>query len=78
MSTLQSAQFDFCSVPEAAKILGLTDGRIRQLILAEERMPGTGLKAHKLGEKNWAIPTTEVERFKKVTPRPGRPRTGSL
>jgi len=71
MSTVQSAEFDFFSVPEAADALGVTDGRIRQMLAAGE------LRGHKLGEKNWAIPKAEVDK-QKALPRSkvGRPRTG--
>lgn len=55
------ANFRFFSVPEAALELDLTDGRIRQLLLAGE------IKGHKLGgsdRQNWAIPAEEIERIK--------------
>lgn len=59
--------FRFLSVPEAAAELGVSVGRVRKL-LREERIVG-----QKLGIKTWAIPATEVKRFKKI-PRPtGRP-----
>ena len=68
---MQSPSFDFYSVPEAADQLGLTDGRIRQMLAAEE------IKGQKLGQKNWAIPRSEVERLKQVPQTNGRPRSGS-
>jgi hypothetical protein len=66
-----STEFPFFSVPEAAIELGMTEGRIRQLLLAGE------LKGHKLGidEKNqWAIPCAEVKKAKGNRPTTGRPR----
>jgi len=55
------ANFRFYSVPEAAAELQLTDGRIRQLLLAGEML------GHKLGGedgKNWVIPEASLKRFK--------------
>ena len=59
--------FRFLSVSEAAEILGISGGRVRQLLI-------TGLlKGHKLGKKQWAIdPSEVVQRKIKPTPR-GRP-----
>ena len=51
-------KFRFLSVTEAARELGLTRGRIRQLLIAEE------LDGHKLGGSGWAIPEAAVRRFK--------------
>ena len=59
--SIVDANFRFYSVPEAARELVLTDGRIRQLLLAGE------LHGHKLGgsdRQNWAIPAEEIERIK--------------
>jgi len=59
--------FRFLSVSEAAEILGVSGGRVRQLLIAGL------LKGHKLGEKQWAIDPAEVAQRKiKPTPR-GRP-----
>ena len=61
------AQFRFLSVMEAAEILGVTGGRIRQLLLAGR------LKGHKLGEKQWALDPADVA-LRKIRPTPrGRP-----
>ena len=60
MSTVD-ATFRFFSVPEAAAEIGVTDGRIRQLLRAGE------LRGHKLGGedgKNWVIPEEAVKKFR--------------
>jgi len=65
--------FLFLSANEAADALGITDARIRQLCIAGD------LHGKKLGEKNWAIPACEIDRYKKAVASferkgPGRPR----
>jgi excisionase family DNA binding protein len=58
MSTmLQSDQI--LSTQEAAVFLGLTDGRVRQMILAGE------VAAQRHGKHAWAIARAELERLKK-------------
>jgi excisionase family DNA binding protein len=51
-------KFRFFSVAEAADFLGVTGGRVRQLLLAGE------LDGHKLGKSGWAIPENALRRFK--------------
>jgi excisionase family DNA binding protein len=51
------------SVNEAAELLGLTVGRIRQLLLAGQ-LPG-----RKLSEKAWVIDRRDLERFARKTGR---------
>lgn len=67
-----SSNADFLSVEEAAAVLDLTEGRIRQLLRATE------MRGQKLGRYAWAIPRSEVERLKSSRdpnkPRRGRPR----
>lgn len=66
------SQFRFLSVSEAAEILGVSGGRIRQLLLAGI------LKGHKLGEKQWAIDPAEIT-HRKIKPIPrGRPSRKTL
>ena len=61
------AKFDFVSVQVAAEALGLTEGRVRQLLVSGE------MKGHKVNGRAWAIPSKEVRRF--VAPsKVGRPR----
>ena len=61
--------FAFLSVAEAAELIGVTDGRIRQLLLRGK------LRGQKLGKSTWAIPRREVERYAAQTPPAvGRPR----
>jgi excisionase family DNA binding protein len=62
MSIVISPQFQFFSVTEAAEQLGLTDGRVRQLLRSKEP---PRLSGHKVGQRAWAIPPTEIERFRK-------------
>ena len=50
-------QEDYLSTQQVAARLGLTDGRIRQMLLAGE------IEARKLGQRVWAIPVSEVERL---------------
>lgn len=49
----------YLSTEEAAVALGLTDGRIRQMLRAGE------LIGEKLGRRSWAIPSSEIDRFKR-------------
>ena len=58
MDTVLESQ-NYLSVQEVADSLGLTDGRIRQMLLAGE------LQGQKLGERVWAIPSTELDRVKR-------------
>jgi excisionase family DNA binding protein len=60
-----STVFDnkYKTVSEAARILGISVQRVRQLIADEQ------LKAEPIHERLWAIPTKELERFRR-TPRP--------
>lgn len=65
-------EFEYLSTQQAAAELGMTDGRVRQLLI-----DGT-LAGAKLGEDQWAIHRDEVERFKALPlPRRGRPRIGN-
>jgi excisionase family DNA binding protein len=67
MSTVDS-HFRFLSVPEAARILGVSPGRVHQLLLAGI------LRGHRLGGKNWALDPVDVANRKLNTPPRGRPR----
>ena len=68
---MPSSDFPFASVSETAEMLGITDGRVRQLLLSGD------LHGHKLGEKSWAIPVYEIRRYQSLpSPRVGRPRIG--
>ena len=49
----------YMSTQEAAGSLGVTDGRVRQMLIAGE------LAGQKLGQRSWAIPSAEVDRIKK-------------
>jgi len=50
---------NYLSTEEAAVSLGLTDGRIRQMLRAGE------LLGKKLGRRSWAIPSSEIDRLKR-------------
>lgn len=63
-----NTNFQYVSVSEAAVSLGVTGGRIRQLLLSGD-LPG-----HKLGEKQWAIPVVAIERYRRDRKGPGRPK----
>ncbi len=52
-------KFPYLSTTEAAALLNLTVGRVRQLLIAGS------LKGHKLGEKNWAIHRRDLAAFRK-------------
>lgn len=52
---------NWLSVNEAANLLDLTTGRIRQLLLSGE------LSGKKLNEKAWVIDRRDVEKFAKKT-----------
>jgi excisionase family DNA binding protein len=58
MSNVLQAQ-SYLSTEEAAEVLGLTDGRIRQMLRAGE------LIGVKLGRRSWAIPSSEIDRVKR-------------
>lgn len=65
-----SEQLGFLSVGEAAGAIGITTGYVRQLLIKGD------LNGQKLGERTWAIPVSEVERFRKQPlPKTGRPRS---
>jgi excisionase family DNA binding protein len=72
MTSMATDQFEYLSTQQAAVELGMSDGRVRQLLL-----DGT-LAGRKLGEDQWAIHRDEVERFKAIPPpERGRPRGGT-
>ena len=53
---------------EAAKIIGVSDARVRQLRLSGE------LRAIKIDNRTWMIPRSEAEKFALNRPKVGRPR----
>jgi len=60
----------YMSVEEAARRIGITPGRVRQLLCAGE------IRGQKLA-KVWAIPESQVEKFCQQPQKTGRPRVGS-
>jgi excisionase family DNA binding protein len=59
---------NWMSVNEAAEILGLTTGRVRQLLIGKD-LPGK-----KLNEKAWVIDRRDIERFARETGKTLAPR----
>ncbi len=53
-----SSTITIVGVPRAATLLGLSGGRVRQLLASGD------LAGQKLHERAWAIPVTEIDRFK--------------
>lgn len=57
---------NFLTVAEAEKFLGLSGGRIRQLLLSGQ------LKGEKCGNQ-WVIPLSEADEFRALERPPGNP-----
>ena len=67
--SMLSEQLGFMSVHEAAEAIGISGAYVRQLLLKGE------ITGQKLGERTWAIPAAEVDRFRnRPVPKTGRPR----
>lgn len=64
MSVLSTS--NWLTVAEAAQLLGVTDSRVRQLLISGE-LPG-----EKFGS-TWAIKKADVTRFSKIERKPGNP-----
>lgn len=62
MASMTAIKDEFVGTSEAAKLLNVTDGRIRQLIRATE------LRAIKIAPRFWAISLKEIDRYKKKYP----------
>ncbi len=60
---------EYVTLPEAAQEIGITPGRLRQMLRAGE------LEGEKVGPV-WVIPRSEVERLKNTPRTTGRPRIG--
>jgi excisionase family DNA binding protein len=71
MSIVQLPSKPFISVPDAAALLGCTEGRVRQLIYE-----GT-ITGMKLNERAWAVDRKSVESYAKRDISTGRPRVAS-
>jgi hypothetical protein len=59
---------DYISVPEAAAIIGCTEGRVRQMIYDDE------IEAVKINSRAWAVPKKTAEKLAKNPAKTGRPR----
>jgi len=58
----------FCSVEEAAEIIGCTDGRVRQLLRAGE------LDGKKVSERAWVVVRASAVKYAASQQPTGRPR----
>jgi excisionase family DNA binding protein len=67
MSTMLN--LDYLTTQEAADIIGVTDGRVRQM-----RRNGT-IQAIKVGIRTFLIPRSEAEKFAQKRTKVGRPRS---
>lgn len=65
-----SNAFDYVGVTDAARTVGVTVGRIRQLIADKT------IKAEKVNNWSYAIPRSELKKIAKPSS-VGRPRSGS-
>ena len=61
------------TVQQAASLIGVTHGRVRQLLLSGE-MKGEQIPEQPNGR--WMILRSEVARFAEQQPKTGRPRSG--
>lgn len=71
MSTVSILNDKYCSVDEAAEIIGCTDGRVRQLLRAGE------LKGVKINARAWVVETKDASRVADIEHKSGRPRSNS-
>lgn len=62
----------YYSITDAAEAVGVTTGRLRQLIRADK------LIGIKISERAWLIPKREVTRLKKSGSKLGRPRSAAV
>jgi excisionase family DNA binding protein len=67
---MQLAIGNYISVNETADLLGLTTGRIRQLLIAKE------LHGLKVNERAWVLDRKEVEKYARKTGRELMPAAG--
>jgi len=63
---------DFCNVEEAARIIGCTDGRVRQLLRA-----GRSLKGRKFNGRAWLVEQQSAENYAALQQKTGRPKNSS-
>jgi hypothetical protein len=70
MTTMTINASKFCSVPECARIAGLTAGRVRQLLRSGK------LHGVKISENAWIVERKDAEHLATETHAVGRPRSG--
>lgn len=63
MATASKKQIQFVGIADAAKILGVTPGRVRHLVGSYYAEPP--LKAEKLGERAWLIAISDLKKYAK-------------
>lgn len=61
------AVMDLISTGQAAKIIGCTEGRVRQMLRSGEMI------GQKVGERAWVVTTGEAERVRDTERKIGRP-----
>ncbi len=67
MATVELSEY--CNVATAATIIGCTDGRVRQLLLAGE------LRGKKINDRAWLVEIRDAERVRDIEPKGGMPRS---
>jgi hypothetical protein len=70
MSSVELPAKPFCSVADAAEIIGCTVGRVRQLLI-----DGV-IAGQKLNERAWAVERKSAEKYAQTEQTVGRPRLG--
>lgn len=60
----------FCTVAQAAEIIGVTEGRVRQMLRAGE------IEGDKISQTLWLVSKRDAEKAAKITHSIGRPRSG--
>lgn len=67
---MSTTSFNFLTLSDASKLVGITTGRLRQMLRA-----GT-LKGMKAGPRAWLVAEKEVLKLRSKQPTTGRPRVG--
>lgn len=61
---------DYLNVKDAAKLIGCTEGRVRQLLIADQ------IRGEKINSRAWLVEKKDAERVRDIAPRGGMPRIG--
>ena len=62
MATMATNFSDFVGVTEASRLLGMTSGRVRQLVGNHEQH---AIKARKINDRAWMISLSELRKYAK-------------